>query len=216
MSDTVLAIADVTGIQGYVFGSNRLRDNVGASELVARATGEWVVKTLQTIGRTNITSDANPRIDPNLYFEQGLDAELLYSGGGNAVVIFRNVELARAWSARLSAQVLREAPGLNLVIAHSAPFTWQPDETDLAERMNDLINQDLAVAKQYRAASTPLLGLGVTAACRSTGLPAVAIDTTDDDKPISREIKAKIDARDAADKRFRQLLQDFIYLDLEK
>jgi hypothetical protein len=215
MSDTVLTIADVTGIQGYVFGSNRLRDNVGASELVACATGEWVVKALQAIGHTNITGDANSRIDPNLYFEQGLDAELLYSGGGNAVVIFRNVELARAWSARLSAQVLREAPGLNLVVAHSVPFTWQPDEVDLAERIGKLINNDLAMAKQYRAASTPLLGLGVTAACRSTGLPAVAIDDTDDDKPISREIKAKIDARDDADKRFRQLLKDFRYLDLQ-
>lgn len=33
-----LVIVDTTGIQSYIFGSNRLRENVGASFLVHQAT----------------------------------------------------------------------------------------------------------------------------------------------------------------------------------
>lgn len=36
-----LLILDTSQIQPYVFGSNRLRENIGASYLVAQATGQW-------------------------------------------------------------------------------------------------------------------------------------------------------------------------------
>jgi hypothetical protein len=41
-----LTILDTTGIQNYIFGSNRLKENVGASEMVKRATEDWVYEAL--------------------------------------------------------------------------------------------------------------------------------------------------------------------------
>jgi len=38
MNEFYLVIVDTTGIQSYIFGSNRLRENVGASFLVHAAT----------------------------------------------------------------------------------------------------------------------------------------------------------------------------------
>lgn len=38
MTQFWLVIVDTTGIQSYIFGSNRLRENVGASYLVHQAT----------------------------------------------------------------------------------------------------------------------------------------------------------------------------------
>jgi hypothetical protein len=37
----VLVAVETAHIQSYIFASNRLRENVGASYLVTAATGEW-------------------------------------------------------------------------------------------------------------------------------------------------------------------------------
>ena len=42
MSIYTLVAVDVSGIQDYVFGSNKLQHIIGASELVHRATHDWV------------------------------------------------------------------------------------------------------------------------------------------------------------------------------
>jgi hypothetical protein len=41
-----LLIVDTSQIQPYVFGSNRLRENIGASHLVASATDGWAKDAL--------------------------------------------------------------------------------------------------------------------------------------------------------------------------
>ena len=43
----VVTVLDTTGIQPYIFSSNRLRENVGASFLVSQATDEWVKEVLK-------------------------------------------------------------------------------------------------------------------------------------------------------------------------
>jgi hypothetical protein len=71
----------------------------------------------------------------------------------------------------------------------------------------------LAQVKQQRRVSAPLLGQGVTLACRATGMPAVAFDEREQqregrERPISAEVRAKI-ARpvvDRANARLREAL----------
>ena len=48
----VVTVLDTTGIQPYIFGSNRLRENVGASYLVSQATDEWVKEVLKGLKKT--------------------------------------------------------------------------------------------------------------------------------------------------------------------
>ena len=45
----IVTVLDTTGIQPYIFGSNRLRENVGASYLVSQATDEWVKEVLKDL-----------------------------------------------------------------------------------------------------------------------------------------------------------------------
>ena len=42
MRKFTVTVLDTTGIQPYIFGSNRLRENIGASYLVSEATDDWV------------------------------------------------------------------------------------------------------------------------------------------------------------------------------
>jgi hypothetical protein len=191
-----LVVVDTMQIQPYIFGSNRLRENVGASYLVDVATRDWAFKAVKdgVPGETNIGSD-NELID-DAWIENGLDAEVLYAGGGNFVVLFggddeRAKEFAQEFNARLSEHVLREAPGLQMVIA-GLKVNWHEDV--LSERLN-LVFHLLAERKRNHAWSAPLLGLSVTASCRSTGLPATGVVPGIGGEPgylASDEIQAKV------------------------
>lgn len=179
---TVTAI-DTSGIQDYIFGSNVLKQNVGASALVRYATQDWVYEELVALGATNI--DQNSRFNSRTIESDALVSELVYAGGGNTVLLFHSPETAREFTRRLSRRTLREAPGLQLTICHSE-FDWD------AEALSQVVKAVLGKVSQKKhdyVASTPVLGLSVTAACQYSGLPAV--DKNQDGKRVSAAIQAK-------------------------
>ncbi|MEQ9549782.1 MAG: hypothetical protein RIM23_09205 [Coleofasciculus sp. G3-WIS-01] len=190
MSKYIVSVIDTTGIQTYIFGSNRLRENIGASYLVAKATNYWVKQVLwQRFGDNVYIPDGNQqekRIE-----NDNLDAELVYTGGGNAVILFKDIDCAIRFTKTLSQKILREAPGLKIVVAHSEPFEWG---NKLSKTVDSVIKKLEQKKREYNP-SVPLLGLGVTANCLSTGL--VAVDTSDHysvptSYPVSREIVEKL------------------------
>lgn len=114
----VLTIIDTAGIQPYIFGSNRLRENIGASYLVEQATHGWVYDELNRLGAHNISNLKKGELDRSRKIEEhGLAAELVYAGGGNTVILFRTPDEARIFAQSLSRRVLEDAPGLEIVIA---------------------------------------------------------------------------------------------------
>jgi hypothetical protein len=208
-------IVDTAQIQSYIFGSNRLRENIGASHLVASATGAWALEAVRgVVPHSNVTDDLalddSERIDDA---GSALDAEVLYSGGGNVVALFRCSTHAKAFIRQLSRKVLEHAPGLHLVIT-SQEFEWIGS---LAEGVQATFAK-LAKEKRARLLSSPLLGLGVTVMCRSTALPAVAVTTMiggdpTSAYPASAESLAKLAVaqphagqRSEADKRLHRLI----------
>ena len=216
----VLSAVDTSAIQHYIFGSNRLREHIGASELVLQATSQWIWETLTQEGlRTNWNAETKKRDDSKQIEidDHNLDAEVIYASGGNALILFKDADRAKSWARRLSTKALTDAPGLTLLIAHSAPFEWQTDSTDLADRVADLFSQRLDHLKRNRLVSTPLLGVGVTATCQSTGLTAVATDTMDSTHPmrVSREVVKKTNMVGKAQQRFKILLSDYDRLGIE-
>jgi hypothetical protein len=164
----VLTAIDLLGIQKFVFGSNRLRDVVGASALVTRACS-W-------------EGDSPLRETP--------EAARLVAAGGNAVRVFAEVRDAQAFAGRYTRWLYDHAPGLDAVVVHRA-F----EDGDLAVGLG-AIQVDLARAKTERAPSATLLGISVTESCHETGLPAVDLDRvgSGDPAPVSR---ATLAAREA-------------------
>jgi hypothetical protein len=211
----VLSVVDTAGIQNYIFGSNRLRENVGASEHVLRATTDWVWETLkQEHLRVNWQPGEQPRDDDKKIEHDDLDAEVIYAGGGNALILFKDGGTAQSWARQLSKKALTDAPGMTVLVAHSEPFDWQAGGSDLAYRVEDLFELRLDQLKRTRVTSTPLLGLGVTATCQSTGLVATEVDSIDQIR-VSREVAAKTSVLNDAKARFRVLLQDYNHLGFE-
>lgn len=217
MSKTLLLV-ETGGIQNYVFGSNELLQNIGASELVAQATSKWVVEVLDDLvkGKHNAQWDKQKHdvaLNTDLVLAPALAAEVIYSGGGNALILFDNHdELSKKFAKALSMKALSEAPGLQLVLKQ-IPFN--PTNDKLSASHQELLTV-LAKRKLARKPSVPLLGLGVTAECVYTGKPA--IEWNKDEQPISSEVVAKLAVKDRGIRRLNgQLAQvdlkdyEFIY-----
>lgn len=171
-----LTLLDTTGIQDYIFASNRLQENIGASELVHRATSLFAFKALaDTVGGDhNILLEADgltwsygPR---RIEADPALRAEVLQAAGGNFVTLFRVNDDAVAFVRALTLRLLSDAPGLTVLAQHDTQFDFT--RSNLAESKRAL-EKAMQTHKRTRVQSTPTLGLGVSAVCTSTGLPAV-------------------------------------------
>lgn len=76
-------LLDVSGIQKYIFGTSKLKQNAGAS---------WIVEHILT--------------------EEYLEEKPIYSGGGNALLKFDNETSAKEFAKKWTLKVLKKYPGL--------------------------------------------------------------------------------------------------------
>lgn len=195
MNNYVVTVLDTTGIQPYIFNSNRLRENIGASYLVDNVTGDWVKEILEEEFNIPQKQQHQP------INSSGFAAEIIYAGGGNTLLLFTSLDHAKTFTRKLSWRILNYAPGINLVAVHKE-FNW--DEC-LFTIVKNLMKNEVENLKRSKISSSPLLGLGVTAACNSTQLPAVGLSDRDEEDRylISRETEAKLIAGDKAIQEFR-------------
>ncbi len=216
LNHLTLVVVETAHIQSYIFNSNRLRENVGASYLVAAATGEWALacayeasggscNVVKGGGRTyTLATEQNNVIETK-------NAEILYSGGGNFVALFRQPEQAKDFIGCLSRRVICEAPGLPLTFHHQ-PFDWKADALSVVvgEALNELKSQ-----RSHQPTRMGLAGLGVTVMCASTSLPAVWMDrepnpdeiTPPEWQPVSAEVMGKREAAKKANDYLREILE---------
>ena len=207
MKKFTAVVLDTSGIQKYVFGSNSLKHIIGASGLVYEVTQVWVCEELVKTGLTNLVFNKENQewqIKPEALIENGeLTAELVYAGGGNTVILFNTAEKAEEFIRCLSRRVLQEAPGLDVLFA-SQEFDWDDPAKPLRKIIQEVVDQ-VNQRKLNRRFSMPLLGLGVTADCQYTGLPAVRVEDGD---RISAEVWAKLQASARSDERLQKIVPE--------
>lgn len=199
-----LIMADTTGTQSYIFGSNRLRENIGASYLVEKALTTWALEAIRCVSRsTNVNDDLSLNCDFGIEGSQ-LDAEVIYTGGGNVLALLREESIAKKFAQIYSRRLLCEAPGLDVAI------DWREFDLNGSESLSkavDALVKNLKIKKKSRAWPAPLLGLSVTRSCESTGLPAVTTLSMGTNKSyaVSADVRCKHDAWKEADARFQKI-----------
>jgi hypothetical protein len=195
MEGFTLTILDSTGIQEYIFGSNKLKENIGASHLLVQVSTEWLYQALEQVapGAHNFSVHPTTISQKPLEKDSNQKVEVIYSGGGNVVILSRNKIIAKDVVRALSRKLLENAPGLEITVAHR-PLVANDKIGGADGAYNDLL-RTLNSAKQQRRQSMPQLGLSVTLACRATGLPAVHFDD-EENRHVSAEIQAKLVAVD--------------------
>ncbi|NUN13567.1 MAG: hypothetical protein HUU55_08020 [Myxococcales bacterium] len=152
----ILTGIDLLGIQSYIFASNRLRDVLTASWLI-----EYVMSS------EFLTSAGCGQGD------------IVNTAGGNAALVFGDLDTAKTFTRNYTRSLLETAPGLDVAVVHRS-F----ESGHLASALR-VIQADLARAKLERMPQIPLLGQSVTARCPTTGGPVVDIV---DDEFVSAQI----------------------------
>ncbi|MCU0490921.1 MAG: hypothetical protein MUD01_05015 [Chloroflexaceae bacterium] len=179
MTTFTLTMIDALGIQDYIFGSNRLRENLGGSQLIYSLTGPWLKDAfaeVEDVGKShNMQDDGNIDLSKQILPDNDLQAEVIFAGGGNALLLFRENKQAVAFVRALSRKLVEDAPGLEITAAHQ-DFAWESEPIggdDLQQSVHKRLIAKLNHTKQQRPTGVALLGQSVTMECNSTGLPAV-------------------------------------------
>ncbi|GAA5530183.1 hypothetical protein [Herpetosiphon gulosus] len=186
-TNAVVVYIKTSGIQEYIFSSNRLRENIGASYSIKLATSEpdGIIKGW---------------IDP-----PATEAQVIFAGGGHACILFYAKAHAQQWVRQYSLDMLKKAAGLRFAVGMSAEFDYKFDNNDIKCYIKQA-QADVNRAQNAYNTTPATLGLGVTVACRSTGLVATqqgnqvaGVPQDPGDYPMSREIMAKIQFASQAD-----------------
>jgi len=163
-SQHILLGIDLTGIQQYIFASNRLIDVAGGSLLVKQATDtEGWIKELLPDG-----------------------ASIIMAAGGNAVIEFTCGKTAvKNFVSAYTRKLIEEAPGLEAAIAFV-----DVEERGFVDSLQKLIVK-LAETKTRYIPSLYAPGFGITARCGETGFPAIQECGIRNGQPISANIAAR-------------------------
>lgn len=138
--EKVLLILEVAHKQEYIFGSNKLRENASRSGDIAFVTSSAFFESAAG----------------ELYTEE---ENMVYSGGGHAVLQFNGVERARAFAQRVTETAMRQFPGMAM-FAKQMPY----DKNRSPQENLQELHMALEAKKALRQADFHNLSFGVEAA----------------------------------------------------
>lgn len=155
-SGPVLFGLDAHGIQRYLFATAKLREIVGASQLVADLTDAWVREALDHLATPPRSAGGEAWHEP------------VRIGGGSVRLVLSGPDVARRLVGEIRRRAVSEAPGLGFDAA------WVPFDVtggDLADA-NRLVIDRINAARNHPPTGGAFRGFPISAPCRMTFEPA--------------------------------------------
>lgn len=217
-----LVLIQTSGNQSYVFGTNKLKENIGASQLTYECGTEYVLSAIDTITardqpvainkplwnvddvlRRNALlaqGDISGRNNPGAY-------EVVYATSGNALVLTIDQHHARELIAAVTKTAALKAPGLD-GLGCMRKIDWPSSDVGSEIRA---IYEDFEKLRGWRGGPRQRAqALPVVARCVRSGLPAGGILDAED---LSMESLVKSEASTRWTDRQRRLFKDFKFPD---
>ncbi|MDP3149835.1 MAG: hypothetical protein Q8N83_11970 [Ignavibacteria bacterium] len=186
-------LLDITGIQKFIFSSNKLKENLGASYLVSNLFDEFLMKL-----------SIKPKMLANTTEPDG------YIGGGNALLFFNSTEEAEKYLEELTLEILIYAPGISLIAA-----VGEIDNANFLQT-KDALFKKLNHNKSTYLTQTVIPRHGITAGCQSSGYSMDVWNSTYE-KYVSAATNAKLTAYPNAKKdtynKYQEILKDYRFPD---
>ncbi len=195
----VLAMYDVRGIQRYIYTTSKLKDAMGASVLIDNILTHALTRSCRElkdkmrIRSTEIEWENEKENRPKPYdHEKAKDVQVLYIGGGNAFVSFRDENLCIEINKKMAKYIIEKTYSLQLASVY-IPMTenYAIDYKHVFDKMNQ-VKSNMTITK-------PLGTLPVMCAELKTGLPVVdqsELLGSKTDRGMSRETYLKWNAKD--------------------
>lgn len=158
-----LNVIEISKKQHYIFKSNKMKENMGASKTIEYTTEEL----------------------PKELCEKN-SGKLISSGGGNSIFYFEKKEQSINFSKEFSVTLLRGFPSLEFF---GAVEEYNEEEDKITVKIGSLFKK-LEKKKSGRKQYAHIIDFGVSEKCDSTRLPAVATDI--EGRYISSEARSKV------------------------
>lgn len=195
MSRLVSAVlADTRSIQRYIFSSNKLKTNIGASYIVRKIFDDAIEQIADELNLkgTALPWDSKENTTIQMKTDSTIEFEIVFIGGGKAMFLLHkdgkdNKELAKEFIKAWTKKLLLYAPGIRSVVAISE-VDIEAEENNFIYMINSLQNQ-LKVNQSSLAPVVDLPYTGLTHECHFSG------KTADCDLRKVKLENASIDAR---------------------
>ena len=184
VSDLYLVIIETSSNQDYIFSTNKLKENIGASELTYRAGTQWVLEVIAShtgqrgfeiwqnstrLRQLLLESDKNPPIEAS---EQGV--EILTAASGKALFLTRTKEIAQSIIQAVTRQAVVEAPGLTIAGVYEK--VGELGNSGALSAAVQRVHHKLETERShFPSPKNRFLRLPIVAECASSGLPASAL-----------------------------------------
>lgn len=156
-----LVLMEVGRKQSYIFKSNKLKENIGASQIIQYVT--------ENLPNNKISS---------------FNGKEIMRGGGKSLFAFSTESESNEFIKVVSEEIISRFPGLDVYFVKDS---MEESVDNFANKIEELYVK-LGNKKSLKKNSMKQMSFGIEKICRSTGLPAVYYDK---DEVISEEINAK-------------------------
>jgi hypothetical protein len=213
-----LVLIETSGNQAYIFGTNKLRENVGASELTYRVGTEFVLNAVAAAKQGKRSDDIPEAMleqlslfaedaeqlrknlldqnhdKPNLPIEkqdQG-DAnaiEVIIATSGKALLLVNSCKVGEQIISDVTMRALRRAPGLSVHGVISKAINLDSSE-DVNEAVKEVHERLEQVRLEVPGVNTRFLRLPFVEPCATSGFPASEIIVFNPYNPADKEVYA--------------------------
>ena len=174
MSTKCIVVLGTVSVQRYIFQSNRLKEIIGASYLAKYWFDDGLIQAIQQTGCSlekaawNAYKE-NPSISQSEVKENvDVDVNIIYIGGGNAVLLCKDKNTAFKVVERWSRDLLKNAPGLRPAVGYG-------EVNDSLLKAYNNAREHLNRCEEALPFGAELGSLPVVRSCTTTGLPASRI-----------------------------------------
>lgn len=204
-----LVLIETSGNQQYIFATNKLRENVGASELTYRVGTEWLLDAVHQEGGPKLWNDNPATFRENLLNQKSISdpniaVEVLVATSGKALLLAKEFEIGRRIVQRLTIKALEFAPGIDVCGVVSEGFEW---ESKPLGEVNGEVHKKFEEVRASRPGSAMrFLRLPIIEDCQSSGLPASRWHAVKNDEAARSVVNiCKQEHREAFENRLQKL-----------
>jgi hypothetical protein len=208
-----LVLIETSGNQNYIFATNKLRENIGASQLTYRAGTWWILEAVAKVtkaqckGKQLAENLMNPQHNPQINSDESKGVEIVLAASGKAILIVNDKEKAKTIIQYVTTKALKESPGLE-ICGTIKEFDWDKDK--LGEIIQKIHKELESMRSQKPSSHLRFLRLPVVDECSTSGLPASVIQRNPENELeiVSHVSKLKQDQRQEAFNRIKFLIGD--------
>ncbi len=177
-----LVLLETSGNQKYIFETNKLRENVGASELTYRVGTQYVLKAVNDEGGPMLWRESPKEMREAIRQQEACDIEVIFAASGKALLLVKEKGIGEKIISEVTCQALKKAPGIDVCGVVVEVNSSMHKAVHMAHRRLEEVRCRIPGPAQR------FLRFPIIDECATSGLPAKRMAHSDIDKLPKDEI----------------------------